>query len=328
LKEKTGVLLVNLGTPDAPTPAAVRRYLREFLSDPRVVELPRLLWLPILHGVVLTTRPRKSAAKYASIWTVEGSPLRVHTERQAKLLRGYLGAGPAPVVEWAMRYGARPVRQGLDSLKASGVGRVLVVPLYPQYAGSTTASVRDVVTAGANRSGLEARLLETFHDDPGYVSALASSLRTHRERNGPLGKLLLSFHGLPQRAVDRGDPYRDQCEATARLLAREAGLQDGSWQVSFQSRFGAAEWLRPYTSEVLEGWAREGVRRADVLCPGFVSDCLETLEEIGIEARRAFLAAGGAEFHLVPCLNEDSAWIAALKDICLSQLEKQFAPGA
>jgi ferrochelatase len=317
------VLLVNLGTPEAPTPAAVRRYLRQFLSDPRVVELPRWLWLPVLHCVVLTTRPKASAKKYASVWMAEGSPLRVHTERQAKLLRGYLGdrlRADAPSVQFAMRYGEPSISKALASLRASGARRVLVVPLYPQYAASTTASVQDEISAQGLRSGMEVRTVKDFHADQGYIGALAHQLREHREKSGPLGRLLMSFHGLPQRSVDRGDPYRDQCLASARLLAREAGLEDGTWHVSFQSRFGAAEWIQPYTVEVLRTWGREGARRVDVICPGFVSDCLETLEEIGIEGRHAFTEAGGGEFHLLPCLNERHEWIEALSRLAMAEL--------
>jgi ferrochelatase len=318
----TAVLLVNLGTPAAPAPAAVRRYLREFLSDPRVVDLPRILWLPILHAFVLNTRPAKSAAKYASIWTDEGSPLRVHTERQTKLLRGYLGERlpSPPAVAFAMRYGEPSIARALEALAARGIRRVLVVPLYPQYAASTTASVEDALARVHHllrARSMEVRVLQDFHDDPGYIGALSAQLREHREKNGPPDRLLMSFHGLPQRAIDRGDPYRDQCAATARLLALESGQPEGRWQVSFQSRFGAAEWLKPYTVDVLRGWGREGVSRVDVVCPGFVSDCLETLEEIGIEARRAFLEAGGSEFNLLPCLNERHAWIQALADLVI-----------
>ncbi len=319
-----GVLLVNLGTPEAATPAAVRRYLAQFLSDRRVVELPRLLWWPILHGVVLNTRPKASARKYASVWMEEGSPLRVHTSRQATLLRGYLGerAKRAVPVEFGMRYGAPSLREALERLRAAGATRVLAVPLYPQYAASTTASVEDEIAAcRQERPGSpEVRLVPEFHDDPGYVAALAAQLRSHQEQNGPIERLLMSFHGLPQRAVDRGDPYRAQCEETARLLAGAARFEHGQWHVAFQSRFGAAEWLKPYTAGTLESWARQGLRRVDVMCPGFVSDCLETLEEIGIEGRRAFLAAGGREFHLIPCLNERDEWIRALADLVQARL--------
>ena len=321
--ERTAVLLVALGTPASPSAAAVRRYLGEFLSDPRVVKLPRALWWLILHGIVLRTRPSASAEKYAKIWTSEGSPLAVHTARQAKLMRGYLGergrkqGAPAPAVDYAMRYGEPSVARVLERLAGEGVSRVLVVPLYPQYAESTTASVEDALAQyrAIARKPVELRMVRHFPDHPGYIRALAALVRDHQERNGPIERLLMSFHGLPQRAVDLGDPYRDESVLTARLLAKEAGLREGQWQLCFQSRFGRARWLQPYTAATLEAWGREGVSRVDVMCPGFVSDCLETLEEIGMEGRATFLAAGGKEFRLIPCLNERHEWIEALADL-------------
>jgi len=285
------ILLVNLGTPDAPTPDAVRRYLAEFLADPRVVELPRWLWLPILHGVVLRTRPAKSAAKYAAIWTAEGSPLAVHTRRQAELLQQRLGKP----VRHAMRYGN-------PALSAAGEAD-LVIPLYPQYSASATGSVLDRV---------KGRSVRDFHDHPAYIEALAAVTERHWVAHGRGEKLVMSFHGLPQRAVDRGDPYQKQCLATAELLARRLRTD---YTVTFQSRFGAARWLQPYTEPTLVEMARSGVKRVDVVCPGFVSDCLETLEEIGIGARHAFIAAGGKELSLIPCLNEAPEWIEALAAI-------------
>ena len=298
-----GVLLVNLGTPSAPTAQAVRRYLAEFLSDPRVVELPRLLWLPLLYGIVLPVRAKRSAAKYAAIWTPEGSPLAVHTARQADLLRSAL---PEVRVEYAMRYGEAGIDSGLAKL--SGCERITVLPLYPQYARSTAESVRDCLPAGV-------RMIENFHDHPAYIGALASSVRRHWDSNGRGDLLVMSFHGLPRRAVERGDPYEEQCRATASLLASALELRASDWKLTFQSRFGAAEWLQPYTQPSLIAIAKQGTNCVDVVCPGFVSDCLETLEEIGIVARHAFLAAGGREFHLLPCLNESPEWIAALASL-------------
>ena len=296
-----GVLLVNLGTPAAPTAQAVRSYLAEFLSDPRVVELPRIVWLPILHGIVLRTRPKKSAAKYASIWTPEGSPLAVHTARQAQLLRAAL---PEMQVEYAMRYGEPSIAAALKKLPANP----LVLPLYPQYSRATTESVRDRLPHGT-------RMIESFHDDPGYIGALAESVRRHWESHGRAELLIMSFHGLPKRSVARGDPYEKQCRETAGLLGAALGLADSQWKLTFQSRFGAAKWLEPYTQPTLVELAKGGIGKVDVVCPGFVSDCLETLEEIGIEGRRAFLAAGGTKFSLIPCLNESSEWIDALARI-------------
>ena len=289
------VLLVNLGTPAAPTEQAVRAYLAEFLSDPRVVELPRFVWLPILHGIVLRTRPKRSAEKYASIWTAEGSPLAVHTARQAALL----GA------QCAMRYGEPSIAAAVAKLAGANA---VVLPLYPQYSRATTESVRDVLPRGM-------RMIESFHDHPAYIGALAENVRQHWAARGRGEMLVMSFHGLPKRAVERGDPYEDQCRATARLLASTLNLDGAQWKLTFQSRFGAAKWLEPYTQPTLIELARAGVRSVDVVFPGFVSDCLETLEEIGIVAQAAFREAGGSELRLVPCLNEAPLWIAALREI-------------
>lgn len=322
---KTAVLLVNLGTPEAPTAPALRRYLAEFLGDRRVVDLPRLLWLPILHGIILNTRPAKSAAKYATIWTPEGSPLKVHTERQAKFLRGLLGerGDKDTVVAWAMRYGQPSIASVLDRLAADGATRILVLPLYPQYAGSTTASVYDAVDAWRRRRPQGPAFVDvhSYADDPGYIKALAASIRERWEiRASRPDKLVMSFHGIPKRSVEKGDPYADECRRTADLLAAELGLGANDWQLTFQSRFGAAEWLQPYTQPTLEQLARDGVGHIDVVCPGFTGDCLETLEEIGMECRDAFLAAGGKEFDYIPCLNERADWIAALADITRARL--------
>jgi ferrochelatase len=281
----------------------VRAYLAEFLSDPRVVELPRIIWLPILHGIVLRTRPAKSAAKYAQIWTDEGSPLAVHTARQAKLLQAAL---PRAKVVHAMRYGQPSIAAGLAALE--GCEPLVVLPLYPQFSRSTTESIRDVLPPGT-------RMVEEFHAHPAYIAALAAGVRRNWDAHGRGEKLLMSFHGLPQRAVDRGDPYQRQCLETARLLADTLALKKDDWLVTFQSRFGAAKWLQPYTEPELVRLAQEGLRSVDVVCPGFVSDCLETLEEIGIGARETFLAAGGREFRLIPCLNEAPEWVGALAAI-------------
>lgn len=322
---RTAVLLCNLGTPDAPTPSAVRRYLAEFLSDRRVVEIPRLLWLAILHGVILRTRPAKSAKKYASIWTSEGSPLRVWTEKQAKLLGGYLGErGHAVTVRCAMRYGQPSIASVLDVLKARGVTRVLVLPLYPQYSGTTTASVVDAVCEWARnvRSLPELRFVNRFHDDAGYIAALAKRVNDHWQSYGRPDKLVLSFHGVPRRTLTLGDPYHCECLATARLLGARLGLaNDDNILVTFQSRLGRAEWLQPYTEPTVIGLAKRGIKRVDVLCPGFASDCLETLEEIDHEVRAAFLRAGGEEFHYLPCLNDQHEWIAALATLAIRHMQ-------
>ena len=310
---RSAILLVNLGTPEAPTRAALRRYLKEFLSDPRVVEIPRPLWWPILNGIILNVRPAKSAAKYAQIWERDGSPLRVHTERQAKLLRGYLGArGHAePLVEFAMRYGEPSLDSVLTRLKQQHCERILVLPLYPQYAASTTATAFDAISAWMRRTRNipELRLLKHFHDHPGYIAALADSVRRHWQRHGRPDRLLMSFHGLPRYTLERGDPYHCECQTTARLLADALALAPEQYQLSFQSRFGRAHWIEPYTAATLAKWGKQGIARVDVICPGFVADCLETLEEIGIEGKTEFLNAGGKEFHLIACLNENPAWI-------------------
>jgi protoporphyrin/coproporphyrin ferrochelatase len=304
-----GILLVNLGTPSAPTPEAVRAYLAEFLGDPRVVELPRWLWLPILHGLVLRTRPARSAQKYASVWTPEGSPLAVHTIRQTALLRAAL---PQQRVEYAMRYGKPSIAEGLAKLR--DCARVAVLPLYPQFSRSTTETIRDLI-------GPRVAMIENFHDHPGYIGALAAGIQRHWAAHGRGNKLVMSFHGLPKRAVERGDPYQTQCLATAKILAGSLRLAPTDYLVTFQSRFGAAEWLQPYTEPSLVALARGGVHRVDVVCPGFVSDCLETLEEIAMEARHAFLGAGGSEFHALPCLNESPEWIEALAAISRKALD-------
>ena len=318
------VLLINLGTPEAPTAPALRKYLKQFLWDPRLVELPRPLWWLVLNGIILNVRPGKSAEKYARIWTSEGSPLKVHTERQAKLLRGYLGqAGQGDIViEWAMRYGEPSVAAALERLKACGCGRILVVPLYPQYSLSTTASAMDAVSAWARRTPRAAQIesVPSFHDDPRYIAALASSINAHWMDYGRPEKLVMSFHGLPKVSIARGDPYYGQCLESGQRLAGALGLTEADFAITFQSRFGPAEWLQPYTQASLESLARAGVRRVDVVCPGFVSDCLETLEEIAIECKAAFLAAGGQEFRYIPCLNERHEWIEALARLVRDRL--------
>ncbi|MFN6961073.1 MAG: ferrochelatase [Rhodocyclaceae bacterium] len=322
---RQAILLINLGTPDAPERAAVRRYLAEFLGDPRVVELPRWLWLPILHGIILNTRPAKSAAKYATIWSAEGSPLKVHTERQAKLLKGLLGerGHKELIIDWAMRYGNPAIPTVLDRFVAQGVEKILILPLYPQWSGSTTGSSEDAVAAWLERQPAPPaiRWIEDYPTDPGYIGALAASVREHWAAHGRGEKLVMSFHGIPQRSVDRGDPYAGQCEATAHALAAALDLAPHQWLATFQSRFGAAQWLQPYTQPTLEALARGGLKSVDVICPGFPADCLETLEEIAIECREAFLHAGGQEFRYIPCLNERCDWIAALADLCLSRLD-------
>ena len=324
---RTALLLVNLGTPDAPTPQALRRYLAEFLSDPRVVEIPRALWWLILHGVILRVRPAKSAAKYAGIWTTAGSPLAVWTAKQAKLLQGYLGerghSPPALLVRYAMRYGQPSIASALDELKAANATRILVLPLYPQYAAATSASVNDAVMdwMRVQRRQPELRLVNHYHDDAGYIDALAARVRSHWMTYGRGDRLVLSFHGLPERSLRLGDPYHCECHVTARLLRERLGLAESELQVTFQSRFGKAKWLTPYTEPTLLALAAQGVKRVDVMCPGFAADCLETLEEINQEVRNAFLAAGGESFHYIECLNDQHEWMMALTAIAQCHLQ-------
>jgi ferrochelatase len=321
--ERTGVLLCNLGTPDAPTAPAVRRYLAQFLGDHRVVEIPKLAWWPILHGIILRTRPAKSAQKYATVWTEEGSPLQVWTQKQALMLRGWLGeAGHNVLVRHAMRYGNPSIASQLDALKAEGATRILILPLYPQYSGTTTASVFDAVYAWAahTRHVPELRSVNRYHDHPGYIEALARSIEAYWRTHGQPDQLVMSFHGVPERTLHLGDPYACEAKKTGRLLAERLGLRDERYQLTFQSRFGKAKWLEPYTEPTLIALGQAGTRRVDVVCPGFTCDCLETLEEINQEAREAFLHAGGQEFHYIPCLNDNPEWIGALSRIAQQHL--------
>jgi ferrochelatase len=322
--QRTAVLLVNLGTPDEPTAPALRRYLAEFLSDPRVVEIPRLLWWPILNGIILRTRPARSAAKYASVWMPEGSPLAVWTQRQARALDAALKvAGHEVLVRHAMRYGNPSIASVLDGLRAEGATRVLVLPLYPQYAAATTASVGDAAMRWAlqSRRVPELRFVGEYHADTGYIDALAERLQAHWAEHGRAERLVLSFHGVPERSLLLGDPYHCQCHVTARLLADKLGLPREQLHVTFQSRFGKAKWLEPYTEPTLRELAAQGVKSVDVMCPGFVADCLETLEEIAQEARDAFIESGGERFAYVPCLNDTPRFIDALAAIALQHLQ-------
>jgi ferrochelatase len=290
------VLLVNLGTPTAPTPEAVRAFLAEFLSDPRVVALPRALWLPILCGIVLRKRPPAVAEKYREIWLPEGSPLAVYTRRQAELLFEHLNRP----VAYAMRYGEPSIAATLARMEDP-----VVVPLFPQYSAATTESVIDCLPPNVP-------VVRDFHADAGYIGALAANVQRYWVQHGRGEKLVMSFHGLPKRGAEA---YEQQCQVTARLLAKKLLLDEGEWQLTFQSRFGYARWLEPYTQPTLEGLARSGTGKVDVVCPGFVTDCLETLEEIGITAREAFLAAGGERLNVIPCLNESPEWIGALAEL-------------
>ena len=321
---KTGILLINLGTPDAPTAQAVRVYLKEFLGDPRVVEMPRAIWWLILNGIILNTRPKKSAAKYASVWLKDGSPLRVYTERQTTLLQGYLSQRTRAsfVVEYAMRYGNPSISSVLRKLKEFNCQRILIVPMYPQYAASTTATVCDAVFSELQqmRNIPALRIIRDFHDNTGYIKALANNVNDYWMKNGRPEKLLMSFHGLPRYTLDKGDPYHCECHKTGRLLAQQLGLKPEQFAISFQSRLGNAEWLKPYTSATLKELGKQKTRRVDVVCPGFVADCLETLEEIALEGKEEFQHAGGGEYHYIPCLNDRDDWMHALTDLVMDNL--------
>ncbi len=324
LPSRTGILLVNLGTPEAPTAAALRPYLEEFLSDPRVVEIPRALWWLILNGIILNTRPKKSAAKYAAIWTADGSPLKVHTEKQAKLLKGWLGEKIAtPMqVEYAMRYGNPGIPDALARMKADGCERILILPAYPQYAASSTATAFDAAFDWALRTRNQPalRTVKHYHDHPAYLAALATNVRDYWQMHGRPDVLLMSFHGVPKYTLTKGDPYHCECQKTGRLLADALGLEPSQFRLTFQSRFGKAEWLQPYTDKTLAELGRAGVGRVDVVAPGFTADCLETLEELAMEGRASFHAAGGKAFHYIPALNEHPQWIDALGQIALENL--------
>lgn len=314
--ERLGILLVNLGTPDAPTPPAVRRFLAEFLSDPRVIELPRWLWLPILHGVILRIRPRRSAHAYQQIWTDRGSPLMVQSQDLAARLHVELTRqlGPTVSLTLGMVYGNPSIPHALRQLREAGATRILVLPLYPQYSGTTTASVFDRVsrTLQGWRWVPELRFITQYHDDPAYIDAVAASIEQHWHSRGDRSHLLFSFHGIPKSYLLAGDPYHCQCHKTARLVAERLLLADTDWSLSFQSQVGRAEWLRPYTDELLVEFARNGRRDITVACPGFAIDCLETLEEIELRNRATFLASGGRSYAYVPALNASDAQVALL----------------
>ncbi len=327
-----GVLLTNLGTPDAPTAPALRRYLREFLSDPRVIELPRWKWLPILNLFVLTTRPAKSAALYHEVWTDAGSPLLVITRKQAAGLAERLAAvvGSPLHVAIGMRYGNPSIAAGLAELERLGCTRVLVLPLYPQYAAATTGSTFDALAAALvrRRRVPELRTIHSYHDHPAYVGALAASIRETWAAGGEPERLLFSFHGIPQRYFDGGDPYHCHCHKTARLVTEELGIGRDRTIVAFQSLFGREEWIKPYTDVTVRGLAAAGVRSLDVVCPGFAADCLETLEEIDVQNRAFFEAAGGERFRYVPALNDRPEHLDALAAIVLSHLGGWITPRA
>lgn len=316
-----GVLLVNLGTPDAPTSCAIRRYLREFLWDPRMVEIPRVLWWLILNVFILPLRAGHVARAYGRVWTGQGSPLKSHSLALGDALGRYFQQDNVRV-ETAMRYGSPSVAEGLARLREAGAARLLVLPLYPQYASHSTATVYDAVGAELRRWRYvpPVTLLGDYHDYPAYINAVATSIATYRVTHGDSGFLLLSFHGLPEISRQGGDPYHDQCQRSAALIAEALGLVPSQWSIAFQSRFGRAEWLKPYCVEFLTELPKRGIRAVDVACPGFAVDCLETLDEIAHENRQVFLAAGGERYRYVPALNADPAHVALLAALLAPQL--------
>ncbi len=330
---KIGILLTNLGTPDAPDAGALRRFLAEFLGDKRVIETSRIVWRPILHGIILRTRPAKSAEKYKRIWSKDGSPLLVYSLKQRDLLRGYLGEalrkeGLSPdqiVVEIGMRYGNPSIASGIEKLRAAGAASIIVLPLYPQYAASTTGSTYDAVARHIMRMRRvpEITLMNSFHDHPAYIRALCQRVQHFWKTEGRPDNLLFSFHGAPEQTHQDGDPYFEQCQETAHLLVKALAEKDITYSMAFQSRFGRSKWLQPYTTEVLAKLGEKGIKRVDVICPSFISDCLETLEEINIGERAVFLEAGGKEFNTIPCLNDTHPWIAALVEILWPEIKRQ-----
>jgi ferrochelatase len=315
----TGVLVTNLGTPNAPTASALRRYLGEFLADPRVVEVPRFIWWFVLHGFILRTRPKHSAAAYRKIWTESGSPLLDISKKQAAAIQKYLDdhATGKFHVELAMRYGNPSIQSGLEKLQQANAQKIIILPLYPQYSASTTASTFDAVADILKtwRNVPELHLVKHYHDSPDYIDALTESITEHWQQTTRAEKLLFSFHGIPQAYFDAGDPYYCECHKTARLVAEKLDLDEKEWMLTFQSRFGPKEWLKPYTDITLEELAKSGIKNVDIICPGFSADCLETLEEIKIRYRETFLAAGGNKFSYIPALNERPAHISTLANI-------------
>lgn len=321
-QNKTGILLMNLGTPERPSPEALKPYLRRFLSDKRVVELPSFLWKPILFGAVIPLRVKHVAENYERVWLNEGSPLQVFTERQRDGLRQRL---PQDLyIEYAMTYSEPLVSQALAKLKANGVGRVLVLPLYPQYAASSSAAAIDKVLKELlkQRNQMSVRTVTRFYDHEGYIKALAAQIRNYRAEHGTGDMLMFSFHGIPQAQHDKGDPYPHECRKTAQLVAAELGLSEQDYTVSFQSQFGKAKWIGPSTQDLFVSLPKkQKIKKLDVICPGFVSDCLETMEEIAIAGREEFFANGGEQFHYIPCLNDNPDWLDALADLARDNLQ-------
>ena len=332
--DKVGVLITNLGTPDAPTAKALRPYLKQFLWDPRVVEVPRPIWWLILNGIILNTRPKKSAHAYQTVWTEAGSPLALHTENQARLLQEkFTQAAPTGfdqpvIVDWAMRYGSPSIAATLQKMMAQGVRKLVVLPLYPQYSAATTGSTFDALADEFKRTRWlpELRFINQYCDSDAYIEALANSIRTHWQAHGQADKLVFSYHGVPLRYLHEGDPYHCQCHKTTRLVAAKLGLAEDSYITSFQSRFGREEWLKPYTDATLKSLPEKGIKSVQVICPGFSADCLETIEEIGVENRDYFLESGGKEYQYIPALNDSDEHINVLFDLLQANMQGWSMP--
>lgn len=332
--EKVGVILVNLGTPQAPTALAVARYLRQFLSDPRVVEVPRVLWWLLLNFLIIPLRSKKVSDNYRSIWLDDGSPLKVITERQVAALQtafdeqnceekaSGIKSPREYICTYAMTYGDQSIASSVKNLRDCGVNKIVILPLFPQYSASTTAAVYDQLAELVKkyRHIPDIRVVHHYYDHSGYIAALADSVRQHWQKNGQAECLLMSFHGIPQKYVDQGDPYYVQCLETARALAQNLELSSQQWAFSFQSRFGRLQWVKPYTDVVLQKWGERDLESVDVICPAFSSDCLETLEEIDQENRQLFLQAGGKKFTMIPCLNDSPLHIQLFKELVCSHL--------
>ncbi len=323
--DKIGILVTNLGTPDAPKKAELKRYLREFLSDPRVVEVPRLLWWMILNLVILNIRPKRSAKAYSTVWTERGSPLMFNTQDQTTALRAKLKStyGENVVVEFAMRYGAPSVDSVIDNMLQQGVRKLLVLPLYPQYCASTTASTFDAVAASFAKKRLipELRFINHYHDFTPYIQAVADKIRQHWQTHGRADKLIFTYHGIPKRYLLNGDPYHCECYKTSRLLAENLGLTKDEYMVTFQSRFGREEWLKPYTDKTLMALPEQGIKSVQLVCPGFSADCLETIEEIGEENRDYFFESGGERYEYIPALNADASHIEMMESLIAQHLQ-------
>ncbi len=321
-----GVLITNLGTPDAATPAALRTYLAEFLSDPRVIEVPKFLWWFVLHGIILRARPKNSAALYKKVWTDEGSPLLSISKKQAEGIQKLLDeqhSGKVKV-ELAMRYGNPSIESGLDKLRAANARRIIILPLYPQYSAATTGSTFDAIADQLKqwRWVPELRMVNHYHEDEGYIDAIANSIKQHWQDKGQAEKLVFSYHGMPQHYIDAGDPYFDECNQTSKCIVEKLGINDDEWITTFQSRFGPRKWLQPYTDETLKELGKNGTKHVQIICPGFSADCLETLEEINIQNKGFFIEAGGEEFSYIPALNDSDEHIQALSNIIIKNCQR------